>query len=47
MAGGEEEKAQPQSENGAKLAQKLGQLQPFVAALPQECMSQLEPFGST
>ena len=25
----------------AKLAQKLGQLQPFIAAFPQECMGQL------
>ena len=26
------------SEKDAKLAQKLGQLQPFIAAFPQECM---------
>ena len=28
-------------EKDAKLAQKLGQLQPFVPAFPQECMGQL------
>jgi hypothetical protein len=26
------------SEKHAELAQKLGQLQPFIAVLPQECM---------
>ena len=31
----------------AKLAQKLGQLQPFIAVLPQECMGQLASFGPT
>ena len=35
------------SGKGAKLAQKLGQLQPLVAALPQECMRQLGSFGPT
>jgi hypothetical protein len=37
----------PASEKDAKLAQKLGQLQPFLAALPQECMGQLASFGPT
>ena len=27
-----------QDEKDAKLAQKLGQLQPFIAAFPQECI---------
>ena len=27
-----------------KLAQKLGQLQPFIAVFPQECMGQLASF---
>ena len=31
----------PRSEKDAKLAQKLGQLQPFIAVLPQECMANL------
>jgi hypothetical protein len=35
------------SEKDAKLAQKLGQLQPFLAVLPQECMGQLAHFGPT
>jgi hypothetical protein len=30
-----------------KLAQKLGQLQPFIAVPPQECMGQLVYFGPT
>ena len=30
-----------------KLAQKLGQLQPFSAVFPQECMGQLASFGPT
>jgi hypothetical protein len=34
-----------QSEKGTKLAQKLGQLQPFIAVSPQECMGQLAYFG--
>jgi hypothetical protein len=35
-------------ERDAKLAQKLGQPQPFVAAgSPQECMGQPAPFGPT
>jgi hypothetical protein len=28
-------------------AQKLGQLQPFIAVFPQECMGQLASFGPT
>ena len=36
-----------QSEKDAKLAQKLGQLQPFVAVFPPECMGQLASFGPT
>jgi hypothetical protein len=35
------------SEKDAKLAQKLGQLQPFVAVFPQGCMGQLASFGPT
>jgi hypothetical protein len=35
------------SEKDAKLTQKLGQLQPFVAVFPQECMGQLAYFGPT
>jgi hypothetical protein len=35
------------SEHDAKLAQKLGQLQPFAASFPQECMGQLAYFGPT
>ena len=31
----------------AKLAQKLGQLRPFIAVFPQECMGQLASFGPT
>ena len=31
----------------AKLAQKLGQLQPFTAVFPQECMGQPASFGPT
>jgi hypothetical protein len=31
----------------AELAQKLGQLQPFVAVLLQECMDQLASSGPT
>jgi ankyrin repeat protein len=34
-------------EKDTKLAQKLGQLQPFIAVLPQECMDQLAYFGPT
>jgi hypothetical protein len=29
------------------LAQKLDQLQPFIAVFPQECMGQLASFGPT
>jgi hypothetical protein len=36
-----------ESEKGAKLAQKLGQLQPFAAVFAQECMGQLAYFGPT
>jgi hypothetical protein len=32
-------------ERGAKLAQKLGQLQPFMAVSPEECMGQTCIFG--
>jgi hypothetical protein len=35
------------SERDATLAQKLGQLQPFLAVFPQECMGQLAYFGPT
>jgi hypothetical protein len=35
------------SEKDAKLAQKLGQLQPFIAVFPQESMGQLPSFGPT
>ena len=34
-----------EGEKDAKLAQKLGQLQPFTAVFPQECMGQLASFG--
>ena len=37
----------PPSEKDAKLAQKLGQLQPFTAVFPQECMGQLASFRPT
>ena len=35
------------SEKDAKLAQKLGQLQSFLAVFPQECIGQLAYFGPT
>jgi hypothetical protein len=35
------------SEKDAKLAQKLGQLQPYLSVFPQECMGQLVFFGPT
>ena len=35
------------SEKATELAQNLGQLQPFLAAFPQECMGQLASFGPT
>ena len=35
------------SEKVAKLAQKLGQLQPFTAVFPQECLGRLASFGPT
>jgi hypothetical protein len=35
------------SEQDAVSAQKLGQLHPFVAAFPQECMGQPASFGPT
>ena len=35
------ERVRRQSEKAAELAQKLGQLQPFLAVFPQECMGQL------
>ena len=34
-------------EKDAELAQKLGQLQPFIAVFPQGCMGQLGSFGPT
>ena len=34
-------------EKDAKLAQKLGQLQQFIAVFPSECMDQLASFGPT
>jgi hypothetical protein len=34
-----------QVRKGAELAQKLGQLQPFIAVFTQECMGQLASFG--
>jgi hypothetical protein len=33
------------SEKDAKLAQRLGQLQPVIAVSPQECVGQLPSFG--
>ena len=39
--------AETSSEKDAELAQKLGQLQSFLAAFPQECMGQLPSFGPT
>jgi hypothetical protein len=36
---------QSKIEKHAKLAQKLGQLQPFLAAFPQECMGQFAFLG--
>ena len=39
--------ALPPGEKEAKLAQKLDQLQPFVAACRQKCMGQLASFGPT
>jgi hypothetical protein len=33
------------SKKDAKLAQKLGQLQPFIAVFPQECMANLHLLG--
>ena len=33
------------SQEAAKLAQKLGQLQSFVDVFPQECMGRLASFG--
>ena len=41
------DKLPAQSEKDAKLAQKLGQLQPFLAEFPQECAGQLASFGPT
>ena len=35
------------SEKDAELAQKLGQLQPFLAVFPRECVGQLASFGPT
>ena len=45
-----EEAAQQQqhaSEEDAELAQRLGQLQPFIAVVRAECVGQLAPFGPT
>jgi hypothetical protein len=42
-----ERHAPTESEKDAELAQKLGQLQPFLAVFPQECTAQLVSFGST
>jgi hypothetical protein len=39
--------AQAQSEKDARLAQKLGQHQPFMTVFPLECMGQLAPFGQS
>jgi hypothetical protein len=39
--------SQPCIEKDAKLAQKLGQLHPFIAVFPQECMGKLAYFGPT
>ena len=36
-----------QGEEDAKLAQKLGQLQPFLAVFQLECVGQLASFGPT
>jgi hypothetical protein len=36
-----------QGKRDAKLAQKLGQLQPFIAVFSQECIGQLASFGPT
>jgi hypothetical protein len=33
-------------ETDAKLAQKLGELQAFMAVFPQECMGRLAPFAN-
>ena len=35
------------SEKDATMAQKLGQLQSFMAVFPPECAAQFEPFGPT
>ena len=35
------------SEKDAKLVQKLGQLQPFIAVFPLECMGRIASFGPT
>ena len=35
------------SKKDAELAQMLGQLQPFIAVFPQECIGQLAAFGPT
>jgi hypothetical protein len=36
-----------ESEKETKLAQKLGQRQPFIAVFPPECMGELASFGPT
>ena len=35
------------SEKDAKLAQKLGQVQPFITVFPRECTGQLASCGPT
>jgi hypothetical protein len=44
---GHQDRTECQSEKDAKLTQNLGQLQPFLAILPQEEMGQLAHFGPT
>jgi hypothetical protein len=36
-----------EGEKNTKLAQKLDQLQPFIAVFPQDCIGQLASFGTT
>jgi len=47
LAGGLPGRAARQGEKDATLAQKLGQLQPFIALFPQECTGQLASFRPT
>jgi hypothetical protein len=39
--------AERRGEKDAKLAQKIGQFQPLIAAFSQECVGQLGSFGPT